>query len=154
MTLETQTDVNFDADCDCKYCKIGRSEFCEIEREERRRRYPSLKDHHATLFYASDAGGLQIAAEETICALRRHGLNEHATAIKRSMARFASGSSFVRIKTLRRWDDLFDEAYILLCLSPISDPGIADFTADNAHSYIIRELRALQAYAESQQVRA
>ncbi|SFD95235.1 hypothetical protein SAMN04488523_1044 [Sulfitobacter brevis] len=42
------------------------------------------------------------------------------------MARFTNGGSMVRIKTLRKWDALFDKAFDLLCDSPISDPGIAD----------------------------
>lgn len=152
MTKGTQTDVKHDDACDCKYCKIGHNEFCEIESEENKDRYALLKDHHLTIFYASDAGGLQKAANETICALRNHGFNEQAITIKRSMAHFVSGRSIVRIKTLRRWSDLFDEAFTLLCLSPIDDPGIADFTADEAQSYITRELRALEAgatYAKS-----
>lgn len=152
MIKGTQTDVKYDEACDCKYCKIGHHEICEIESEENKDRYALLKDHHLTIFYASDADRLQKAANETICALRNHGFNEHATAIKRSMAHFMSGRSIVRIKTMRRWSDLFDEAFTLLCLSPIDDPGIAVSTADEAQSHVTRELRALEAgvaYAKS-----
>jgi hypothetical protein len=145
MTTEALTN---DTSCDCKYCKLGHSDFCEIEREENAGRYPDLKDSDSTIFYASDAGGLIEAAKDTVIALRKHGFNEHATTISRSMARLFSGSSMVRIGTLKRWDDLFEQAYYLLLTSPIDDPSICDFTADLAQSFIVRELRAFQAGAE------
>ncbi len=62
------------------------------------------------------------------------------------MARFMNGGSMVRTKTLLKWDALFDKAFDLLCDSPISDLGIADDTADIAHTYVRRELNALGAF--------
>ncbi|MGR3631954.1 MAG: hypothetical protein ACU0A8_07505 [Limimaricola soesokkakensis] len=108
-----------------------------------------LDNNAHTIFCASDAGGLTEAAQDTIVALRRHGFNEHATKISRSMGRFMAGRSMVKVATLRQWSALLDEAFDLLCDSPIEDPCIADDTADVAQSYVIRELRALEAGAES-----
>lgn len=109
-----------------------------------------LSNNSYTIMCASEAGGLVKSAKATIVALRKHGFNEHATKISRSMARFINGGSMVKVGTLRKWDALFDKAFDLLCNSPIEDPCIADDTADVAHSYITCELRALEAYADSE----
>jgi|GEM_PF-6832232 len=109
--------------------------------------YPTLNNDDSTLFYASDAGGLIEAAKETVITLRKHGFNEHATSISRSMSRFFSGGSTVKIGTLKKWNALFETAFDLLANSPIDDPSICDFTADLAQSFIVRELRSLEAYA-------
>lgn len=109
-----------------------------------------LGNNAYTIMCASEAGGLVESAKETIAALRKHGFNEHATKISRSMARFINGGSMIKVGTLRKWHAYFDEAFDLLCDSPIEDPCIADDTADVAQSYITRELWALEAGAEAE----